>query len=78
MSAPLAGRLPMNTDRLIELETKMSYQEETLHVLNEVVARQQKQIEKLELALRQLAERVIRAGEQGDKNTAAEELPPHY
>ena len=66
--------------RLIELETKFAYQEETLRMLNEVVTAQQGQIERLSLICRQLVERV-RAGDTGGgavKGTAAEEVPPHY
>lgn len=65
--------------RLIELETRFAYQEETLRMLNEVVTAQQTQIERLSAVCRQLVERA-RAGEAGGgiKGTAAEEVPPHY
>ena len=68
----------MNEDRLIALETKIAYQEETLRVLNEVVTRQQKEIEALEQACRHLAERVARVGQDSFKGSAADEIPPHY
>ena len=68
----------MNEQRLIELETKVSYQEETLRVLDDVVTRQQKQLELLEHACRQLAERVARVGQDTFKGTPADEVPPHY
>ena len=68
----------MNDERFIQLETKLAYQEETLRVLNEVVTRQQKQIEQLEQTCRHLAERVARVGQDIFKGTAADEVPPHY
>ena len=68
----------MSIDRIIELETKLSYQEDTITQLNDVVCRQQNQIDeinkKCELlfsSTRALSEKVsIEAGE-ADK-------PPHY
>lgn len=68
----------MNENRLIDLETKIAYQEETLRVLNEVVTRQQQQIDLLEQTCRHLAERVARVGQDVFKGTAADEVPPHY
>ena len=44
--------------RLIELETKLVYQEDTLRVLNDIVTRQQQQIDQLESTCRQLIERM--------------------
>lgn len=64
--------------RIEELETRLAYQEELLQVLNDVVTRQQKQIEQLEASCRQLAER-LRAPEGGVfRGTPADEVPPHY
>ena len=68
----------MKEDRLIELETKIAYQEETLRVLNEVVTRQQKEIEALQQACRHLSERVARVGQDSLKGSEADEIPPHY
>lgn len=68
----------MNEDRLIELETRFAYQEETLRVLNEVVTRQQQQIDRLEQAARQLGERLARVGDATFKGAPTDEVPPHY
>lgn len=68
----------MTEDRLIELETKLSYQEETLRVLSDALAQQQTRIDKAEQALRQLLDRVATLGDGQNKNTPAEEVPPHY
>jgi SlyX protein len=68
----------MDEPRLIELETKLAYLEETLQVLNQVVARQQKQIDQLELLCRELRERALHATETVFRGTPADEVPPHY
>ncbi len=68
----------MTEHRLIDLETRIAFQEETLRVLNEVVTRQQRQIELLENTCRQLAERVARMGVDVFRGTPADEVPPHY
>ena len=68
----------MDESRLIELETKLAYLEETLQVLNQVVARQQKQIDQLEARCRELLERARNSAESVFRGTAADEVPPHY
>ncbi len=63
--------------RLTELEIKASFSEDTLDRLNEVVVRQQAQIDAL---LRQLA--ALREQMPGDAmavpRSLRDELPPHY
>ena len=63
--------------RLTDLEIKASFSEDTLDRLNDVVVRQQAQIEAL---LRQVA--VLRERQPGDLPDAPrslrDELPPHY
>lgn len=68
----------MIESRLMECETRIAYQEDTLRVLNEVVTRQQMQIDQLIMTCRQLAERIARGGEGGVKGSLADEVPPHY
>ncbi|URI05980.1 SlyX family protein [Aquincola tertiaricarbonis] len=74
MSSPL----PDDTDhRLTELEIKASYAEDLLDRLNEVVVRQQAQID---LLLREVAQ-LRREQPDGDVRVVRslrEELPPHY
>ena len=67
----------MDEQRLIELETRLAYQEHTLQVLSGEVARQQKLIEQLQALCRELAERA-RSGEGVFRGTPADEVPPHY
>jgi SlyX protein len=78
----LASNTPMDTphaveQRLIDLEIKASYTEDTLDRLNDVLVRQQRQID---LLLRELA--VLKHyGNSGDIPAARslrDELPPHF
>lgn len=70
----------MTEARFIDLETRLVYQDDALQQLSDVVARQQQQIDTLETALRALIERVntLSLQEGAAKNTAADEVPPHY
>lgn len=69
----------MTEERLIDLETRLSYQDETLRVLSDTVARQQKQIDQLESLTRQLLDRVRTLADPGVfKGSPADEVPPHY
>lgn len=63
--------------RLTELEIKASFSEDTLDRLNEVVVRQQAQIDAL---LRQLAalREQLPADSPGTPRSLRDELPPHY
>ncbi len=68
----------MNNERLVDIETRIAYQEDTLQQLNDVVAKQQKQIDFLDQMIKTLTERYqsLQAS-----NIAAENLddkPPHY
>jgi len=69
----------MSEARFIDLETKLAYQEDASAQLSDVVARQQRQIDALEAALRALIERVnTLAVQEPNKSTPADEVPPHY
>lgn len=82
----LASNGDMNSDaqtrtrlenRLVELEIKASYTEDTIDRLNEVVVRQQAQIDRL---LRQVAA-LTQQGQLDDNpvpRLARDETPPHY
>jgi len=66
----------MSEERLIEVETKLSYHEHLIEELNEVVRTQQGTIDKLETVI----ERLIK---QLDESSAkrigpGNEKPPHY
>ena len=69
--------------RLIELETKVSYQEKLLEDLDGVVREQQEQLERLELRVAQLVTQWAGgsgpAQREGESESEGEEPPPpHY
>ncbi len=68
----------MSEDRLIELETRVAYQEATLQQLNDIVTAQQQRIDRLERVCRELAARIARSADAAFKGSAADEIPPHY
>ncbi len=68
----------MNEDRLIELETKLAYQEETIHVLNDMVTQLQAEVSDLQRLCRSLGERVLQISDGGSKTSLLDEIPPHY
>jgi len=63
--------------RLIEIEIKLSYAEDTLEVLNRTVYRQQEQIEQLQQWLVRLANQLQEMAPP-ESREAKEERPPHY
>ena len=65
-------------DRLIELETKLAFQETTLHELNDIVTAQQEKIDILQEAIQQLHERMKAMSEETVRDPADEPPPPHY
>jgi len=65
-------------NRIIELETKISYQDHTIQELNEVVIGQQQQIDQLEKNVNKLSEH-LKAQNPSDLARPEEEAPPpHY
>ena len=63
--------------RIVELETRQAFQDDTLQALNDVVVEQAKVIERLQLQVTELIKRheemVGQFGSEGD-----EAPPPHY
>lgn len=68
----------MNDDRLVDIETKVAYQEDTIQALNDALCNQQKQIELLEAHLKILAEKMGELAQSGPGEKQAHEIPPHY
>lgn len=68
-------------DKLIELETKFSFQEDMLLELNQVVIRQQKQLDQMLEEVRLLKQQIGEVAVQNsnpDETEPQNELPPHY
>ena len=63
--------------RLTELEIKASFQEDLLDSLNQVVIRQQQQIDRMIQALSDLKQQ-LEETDAGGVPRLRDELPPHY
>ncbi len=68
----------MNEERIIELEIKAAYQDDLLQALNNIVAGQQQQIDRLEATCRMLNDRIKSLSVEAAGGESSEELPPHY
>jgi SlyX protein len=66
--------------RLEELESQAAFQDELHARLNEVVARQDRELAELKVQLKSLAGRLREIGEvmPGSASVTADEVPPHY
>ncbi|MRI35336.1 hypothetical protein EOPP23_20465 [Endozoicomonas sp. OPT23] len=64
-------------DELIELQTQVAYQEDTVSQLNDVVTRQQQEIDLLRREMEQLKQQMISlsTAPEGGQDEAP---PPHY
>tara|TARA_R110002049_G_scaffold260412_1_gene436251 strand:+ start:10291 stop:10497 length:207 start_codon:yes stop_codon:yes gene_type:complete len=68
----------MSEERLIEIESRLAYQDHTLNELNDVVTQQQATIMKLERLCLSMAERVSSLQEAFSEGENGDEKPPHY
>ena len=65
--------------RLADLEIKASFTEDLVDHLNEVIVRQQQQLERLAREIAQLREQAqSQGGDAGAFRSRRDELPPHY
>ncbi len=69
-------------DDVVDLQTRLAFQEQTIEVLDSTIIDQQKQIDALVRELNELKTRVERQEQQGDDEAApfdpSAERPPHY
>jgi SlyX protein len=69
----------MDEQRIIELETRLAYQEHTLAELNDVVIDQQQQLTQLRRVLETMTSRLEAVADaMPGPATAQNERPPHY
>jgi len=69
----------MNEERLIDIESKITFQEDMLEELNKTVYQQQQKIERLEAMCQSLAQHVQSlSAARNDGGMLANERPPHY
>ncbi len=65
-------------DRIVELETKVSFQEHALNELSDALAQQQRQIDTMEMKLRELQARFAAIQPSIIAHASEETPPPHY
>ena len=69
----------MNEERLVNIETKIAFQEKTIQDLNDVLYQQQQKIERLGSICDALVKRVKELSEfTPGIDAPANEKPPHY
>jgi len=68
----------MIEDRLVDIEIKLVYQEETIKELNGVVCEQQKQIDHLESICKVFESQIKNLSEAIGGKPILNEKPPHY
>ena len=69
----------MSEERLVEIETKIAFQEQTIKDLNDVLCEQQQEIERLGSICDALVKRVKELSEfTPGMGAPANEKPPHY
>ena len=68
----------MRNESLEELQSKIAYLEQAIAELSDVVFRQHKEIQVLEVQLNAVRERLDSARSDEAARTAEQERPPHY
>lgn len=68
----------MIEERLENIETKISLQEDLIDELNKTVYQQRKKLDQLEEVCRTLARHIQSLAEAGTEGKPANERPPHY
>ena len=65
-------------ERLAELETRVAFQEQTIQELNDVVTRQQAEIDRLSQGYETLKRQLLELAPSLVVDRAEESPPPHY
>ena len=69
----------LDKQKMIELETRLACQEDTLNALNDIVAQQQLQIDRLEKTSKSIVDRIRKQSTIMNLGYEhADEKPPHY
>ena len=68
----------MSEERLVDIETKLAYQEDLVASLNQIVSDQQRKLDELEAAYRKLVDRVVEQSEELAALRIEDAPPPHY
>jgi SlyX protein len=68
----------MLEERLVAIETKITFQEDLIEELNKTVYQQQKKIDRLEAVCESLVRHIESMAEGRNEGMPAHERPPHY
>ena len=68
----------MNEERLVNIETKITFQEDLIEELNKVVYQQQKKLDRQEATCESLVRHIESLAEARNEGMPANERPPHY
>ena len=64
--------------RLVELETRIAFQEQSISELSEVIVRQQTEIDQISYKMQRMAGRLASVEEFHETGSEPEPPPPHY
>ena len=65
-------------NKIIDLESKLAFQDETINELNDVITDQQNQLDQLREEIRLLNLRIASVAEAANTSEEREPPPPHY
>jgi len=68
----------MNEERLVNIEAKITFQEDLIEELNKTVYQQQQKLDRLEAICEALAKHIQSQAEGRNEGMPANERPPHY
>jgi SlyX protein len=71
-------KMENNEEAIIELQTKLSFQEDLLENLNQVIVDQQAQMTKLERTVASMIAQMLSMQTSMQDNRQQQEIPPHY
>ena len=65
-------------DKIIEIETKLAFAEESIEQLNDVIVSQQKMLDKLTRQIQLLDKKIDDESQNWQQTNPTDETPPHY
>ncbi len=65
-------------DKIIEIETKLAFAEESIEQLNDVIVSQQKVLDKLTRQIQLLDKKIDEEAQNWQQTNPTDETPPHY
>jgi SlyX protein len=68
----------MIEERLVNIEAKITFQEDLIEELNKTVYQQQQKLDRLSAICESLARHIQSLAEPGNESGPANERPPHY